>query len=230
MLQLIVKTMHSQHLDDLTHRRANVPCMPAQRSATATAAPGFRRPTADDAIALARERFLAGERVEMRILAEQLGVNRTTLYRWVGEREQLLGTVFSLLIDEWLELVRPQAEGEGVGLFLDLLRRFLELGAAFGPLTRFTESEPALALRVLTDSGGPVTMKTGIVIAAVIAESAPEVEVADDVVSAIGLVAQTLVWANIATGQRPDIERAVAVSRTLLEACERRAPSRSRPR
>ena len=66
------------------------------------AEPIFRRPTAEDALALARDQFLAGERVEMGALAEQLGINRTTLYRWVGEREQLMGTLFSALIDEWL--------------------------------------------------------------------------------------------------------------------------------
>jgi AcrR family transcriptional regulator len=196
--------------------------MPGERSATAIRpAPVFRRPTADDAVALAREQFLAGERIEMRALAEQLDINRTTLYRWVGEREQLMGTVFSLLIDEWLELVRPEAEGEGIDLFLDVLRRFLELGAAFEPLNRFTESEPALALRILTDRDGPVTVKAKAVIAGLIDDLAPEVEASDDVVSAIGLVAQTLVWANIAADQKPDIERAVAVSRTLLEAARR---------
>lgn len=158
----------------------------------------------------------------MRTLAEQLGINRTTLYRWVGEREQLMGTVFSLLIDEWLELIRPAAEGEGIALFFDVLRRFLELGAAFEPLSRFTESEPALALRILTDRDGAVTTKSKAVIAGLIAEAAPEATVSDDIVSAIGLVAQTLVWANIATGQAPDIDRAVAVSRTLLEACDLR--------
>jgi DNA-binding phage protein len=45
-----------------------------------------RRPAALDAFLLARRRFIAGERVDMTALAQELGVNRVTLYRWVGSR------------------------------------------------------------------------------------------------------------------------------------------------
>ena len=41
-------------------------------------------------VPLARRRFLAGERLDMTALATELGVNRVTLYRWVGSREKLL--------------------------------------------------------------------------------------------------------------------------------------------
>jgi AcrR family transcriptional regulator len=184
--------------------------------------PLFRRPTADDAIALAREQFLAGERIEMSTLAEQLAINRTTLYRWVGEREQLMGTLFSALIDDWLELVRTQGEYEGVDGFLDLIRRFLELGAEFEPLNLFTRREPALALRILTDRSGAVTVHADATIAHVLDEVAPELDPSEESIRAIGLVARTLVWANIATGQDPDIEGVVALARTLLE----RSPAR----
>src|ERR687897_998933 len=50
----------------------------------------FRRPTPLDAFRLARRKFLAAERIDMSALAEELEVNRVTLYRWVGSREQLL--------------------------------------------------------------------------------------------------------------------------------------------
>src|ERR1700752_987961 len=43
-----------------------------------------------DAFRLAREKFLAGERIDMSALAGELGVNRGTRYRWVGSRERLL--------------------------------------------------------------------------------------------------------------------------------------------
>ena len=40
--------------------------------------------------ARARRRFQAAERIDMSALAEELGVNRVTLYRWVGSRDRLL--------------------------------------------------------------------------------------------------------------------------------------------
>ena len=54
---------------------------------------------ADAAFRLARRAFLAGERIDMQRLAAELGVNRVTLYRWVGNRGRLLGEVAWELAD-----------------------------------------------------------------------------------------------------------------------------------
>ncbi|MFN8112765.1 MAG: QsdR family transcriptional regulator [Solirubrobacterales bacterium] len=186
--------------------------------ASATTEIAFRRPTPDDALRLAREQFLAGERVEMGALADQLGINRTTLYRWVGEREQLLGTLISSLIDEWLAQVLPTVTSTGVEGLLETISRFLELAAGYEPLTAFTRREPPLALRVLTDRDGAVTEKADATIVAVLAEMLPGEEISAEVVRTIGLVARTLVWANIAVDQEPDIDGVVGVTKILLEA------------
>ncbi len=192
-------------------------------TAPAAVEPRFRRPTKEDALTLAREQFLAGERVEMQTLAAQLDVNRTTLYRWVGERDQLLGQLFAALVDEWLELLMPTAEGEGFERFLDVLRRMLEFGASFEPLTLFTQREPALALRIIGERGGAVALRSEEAVARVLAESEPDVPVPAEVVGAISLVSRTLVWANIASGSDPDVEGPVELARTLLESCRIRA-------
>jgi AcrR family transcriptional regulator len=213
-MQQIVKSMQMQHVHMTSQRSAKLRSM-----APSTASePAFRRPTADDALLLAREQFLAGDRIEMGALADQLGVNRTTLYRWVGEREQLLGNLISGLIDEWLEQVRPTVTSAGVDGVLEIVRRFLELAAGYEPLTAFTRREPPLALRVLTDRAGAVTRKADATVREVLAEMLPDREVSDEIVRAIGLVARTLVWANIAVDQDPDIDGVVDLTRTLLEA------------
>jgi AcrR family transcriptional regulator len=46
------------------------------------------RPTLDDAVRLGRHIFLAGERIDMSAVAEELGINRVTLYRWIGSRDR----------------------------------------------------------------------------------------------------------------------------------------------
>ena len=178
----------------------------------------FRRPTREHAVALARARFLAGERVEMNQLAAELDIGRTTLYRWVGEREQLVGEIFGQLVDEWIALVEPKAKGTGVDRFLDVIRRYLEHAAGSPPLTAFTEREPALALRVLLDRDGQVARHSAEQIRRLLRESDPTVELPDETVRAIVLVAIGLVWAYIATGQEPDIDGAVTLTGTLVES------------
>ena len=64
-----------------------------------------REPTAIDAFKLARRRFQGAERVDMSAMADELGVNRVTLYRWVGSREQLLVEVIWSLGARTLEQI-----------------------------------------------------------------------------------------------------------------------------
>lgn len=179
----------------------------------------FRRPTREDAIALARIQFLAGERVEMQALAAELQIARATLYRWVGEREQLLEVVFSGLVNEWFAEVEPQAKGSGQARLLDVIRRFLEFAAASQPLSDFAEREPALTMKLLLDRDGLVAERSRSAIRRVLEETTPEMEVPDNIIEAIEMTAVSLVWANIAIGREPDIDGAVNLSETLLSVC-----------
>jgi AcrR family transcriptional regulator len=71
------------------------------------------RVTALDAFKLARRTFLSGERLDMTMLARELGINRVTLYRWVGARERLLAEVIWSLWQRTFEIESDRAEGVG---------------------------------------------------------------------------------------------------------------------
>ena len=85
------------------------------------------RPTASDALRLARRRFLAPERVDMSALATELGVNRVTLYRWVGSRDMLLVEVVWSLADGTLRRLDDEVAERGSERIVQLVTRFLEL-------------------------------------------------------------------------------------------------------
>ena len=187
------------------------------------AAAGFRRPTRGDAVELARARFVAGERVEMQMLASELEIGRTTLYRWVGEREQLLEEIFAGLVDEWFSEVIAQAEGRGKGRLLDVMRRFLEFAAGFDPLSEFAAREPALTMRLLLDREGMIAERSKAAIRDLLDEDAPDLVVPENMIDAIEMSAAALVWANIAIGREPDIDGAIELSQTLLDACDTRS-------
>jgi AcrR family transcriptional regulator len=199
----------------------------APDTSVATAAdpgsPTIRRPSREDAVALARAHFLAGQRVEMQTVSAALDIGRTTLYRWVGERDQLLEEVFAGLVEEWFAEVVPQAEGQGRAHLLDVMRRFLELAAAFDPLTEFAEREPALTMRLLLDREGLIAERSKLAIRGLLAEDLPDLEIPENIIDAIEMSAAALVWANIAIGRRPDIDGAIELSSTLLDACPARS-------
>jgi hypothetical protein len=52
-----------------------------------------QRSDATRAYSLARGHLLAGERIDMQHLAAELGADRSTLFRWVGSRDQLVSQI-----------------------------------------------------------------------------------------------------------------------------------------
>jgi AcrR family transcriptional regulator len=69
------------------------------------------RATALDAFELAKRKWLAGERLDIGKLADELDVGRATVFRWVGSREQLYGEVISAAFAQTLEWARRASTG-----------------------------------------------------------------------------------------------------------------------
>src|SRR4029078_5256085 len=103
-----------------------------------------------------RRRWLAGERLDMGALAEELGISRATLYTWVGSKERLRGEVIWSFAEAGVRQARQAASGTGGAYIVDVVSRFTRLNASFEPLRIFTSQDPQLALRLLTSKDGPV--------------------------------------------------------------------------
>jgi hypothetical protein len=139
----------------------------------------------------------------------------------VGEREQLLEEIFAGLVDEWFSEVIPQARGRREKRLLDVMRRFLEFAAGFDPLSEFAAREPALTMRLLLDREGLIAERSKSAVRDLLDENAPDLEVPGSMIDAIEMSAAALVWANIAIGREPDIDGAIELTKTLLDACDR---------
>ena len=93
---------------------------------TSVPAQAGERPSAEDAFKLARRKFLAAERIDMSALAAELGVNRVTLYRWVGSRNQLLVEVVWSVGARTLEKVDAGVKERGAERVVQVVTRFLD--------------------------------------------------------------------------------------------------------
>jgi AcrR family transcriptional regulator len=131
--------------------------MTAARPSVAGGRPG--RPAAasrEDALAVARARFLAGERIDVQAIARELGLARATMHRWFRTRELLLGEVMAEVGEQRIAILRERVGGHGAKALLDSFDAFnRELAGAEG-LRTLLISEHDLALRVLTSSTGVV--------------------------------------------------------------------------
>jgi AcrR family transcriptional regulator len=175
------------------------------------------RPTSADAFALAKRRFLGSERVDMSAMAAELGVNRVTLYRWVGSREQLLVELIWSLAERTLRDVEADTAEDGAERVVAVVTRFLEAVIANAGMQRWVTDEGELAMRLLTrhDKGFQprlIEWMLGLLRSARLELPVDDREVAYVIVRLI----ESYTYLDLILGERPDARRAEPILRLLL--------------
>jgi len=186
------------------------------------AALGVERPvTPADALQAARRHFLRGERLDMNELAQELGIGRATLYRWVGSRDQLLGEVIWSLAAPGLAQARTEAEGRGAAWVLAIYRRFGDLIVEFEPLHRFVKAEPECALRVMTSKASPQQHRVVDAFRDILVEARERKGLQlrldpETLAFALVRIGESFLWTDLITGEAPDLTKAHEVAGMLL--------------
>lgn len=174
-----------------------------------------------EVLSAATAQYLQGDRVDLTIIARELGVGRATIYRWFGSREGLLGEVVGTELVELIARKRARVRrrgGEGLLEVFDAINR--SLAASFA-LRRLFEQEPVNALRVLTSSAGAVQPRAVACIAELIADevtSGRYVPPTDPNTLAYAIVrlAEAFLYSDATSGMRGDHERLRDVEAALL--------------
>ena len=202
-------------------RRADTPL---QRQ---LAGAGTARPTALDAFRHARRTFLAGDRVDMQALARALNVDRATLYRWVGSREQLLTEILWSLITRTIETLRvihingsthaTTGESAAAAVITGTVRGII----ANPGMQRFLDREGDLALRLLTTKATDFEARLITLIGQLIKEEASAGRLnatipADDLPYVLVRIMESYIYLGLITGEHPDPDRAARVIDALL--------------
>jgi AcrR family transcriptional regulator len=105
--------------------------------------------------------YLRGQRLDMQALAAELDVSRATLYRWTGDREQLLSDVLWSLSNEIFERAKADhPRHTGAKRLLAIFRQHVEALVQARPLHIFLQQETNAALRILTSEQGGVQPRT----------------------------------------------------------------------
>ena len=105
--------------------------------------------------------YLRGQRVDMQALAAELGISRTTLYRWTGQREQLLSDILWSLSDDIFEQAkRDHPKHSGTKRLLAIFRQHVGALVEAEPLHIFLQQETQAALRILTSPTAGVQSRT----------------------------------------------------------------------
>ena len=181
-----------------------------------------RRPAAsrEDVLGAALARYLHGERVDVQAVAAELGLGRTTIYRWFGSRDRLLGEVLVRAAEPVMDGARARAKGTGATRLLDMFDRINRDLAAAPALRTFLEQERD-ALRILVSGSGIVQPRMVAKITGFIEEEVragtyePAVE-PEILAYAIVRLAEAFLYNDTVTGIRGDVERLRKVEAVLL--------------
>jgi AcrR family transcriptional regulator len=107
-----------------------------------------------DVLDAAMHRYLRGRRIDVQAIAAELGLGRTTIYRWFGSREGLIGEVLVRAAAPLLKDARANARGRGGPALLDTFDRLNRSLVDAPALRQFVDQEREAALRIITSSAG----------------------------------------------------------------------------
>lgn len=203
---------------------ANLMAMtPARTPLQEQLAGSAQRPTALEAFLRARRTFLDGQRVDMGMLARDLGVNRATLYRWVGSRDQLLVEILWSLTHRTFEtlLADPATIQLGTSRCASILDAYLHTVIQNPGMQAFIENEGDLALRLLTTRATGFQSRLLGFIQDLLAEDLDTGRVRteiplEDLTYVVVRIIESYVYLSLITGEQPDADRASRVLHALL--------------
>lgn len=183
-------------------------------------------------LAAVTELYLAGQRVDITLVAARLGLGRATIYRWFGSREALVGEVVARQLELLVARKRAEVRRRGAAGLLEVLDRVNRTLTHSRAVRRLLEQERDSAMRMLTTSAGVVEPRAVACIQALIEQEmargyAPP---ADPETLAYALVhlRHAFLWNDATSGVRGDYERLREVSAALLGVPVK--PRRSAPR
>ncbi|MTD54857.1 QsdR family transcriptional regulator [Amycolatopsis pithecellobii] len=189
--------------------------LPDDAAGTRTPEPQGR----DAAVRLARKWFINSQRIEMRALADELGVSRMTINRWVGSRDQLIGTITWALAENALDRARDMSTGSGVEVVAGTLEGFIAT-VLDAPFQRaFLRQEGEIALRILTTRSSDVQRNFIAYVAELLRDELPESAERmpiEDLAYLLVRIAESFCYVDMICGGEPDARKVGVAVRVLL--------------
>ncbi|GAA1945092.1 QsdR family transcriptional regulator [Microbacterium deminutum] len=170
----------------------------------------------------AREAFISSRRIDMGALAASLGVDRTSLFRWVGNRDALLSEVlWSLAVPTLVQADHANEWHSGGPRVAGILTHFVDDLITARYFRDFLRREPARALRLLTTKESPIQRRHVATAEWLVRRDLGEAPLGGAIDPA-GLAyllvrtSESFTYADLISGDNPSAERARVAFRLLL--------------
>jgi AcrR family transcriptional regulator len=157
----------------------------------------------------------------MSSVADELGISRVTLYRWVGNRGALLGEVMGTLAIQSLETEDARIKATGRERIAHLATHIVQSLMTHPGMQALLAAEPEFALRLLTTSEGSVQARimdwweralTDEIASGRMSSPLP----ARDIAYLIVRLCESFVYKEVIVGEPADAEHAAVLFRMVL--------------
>lgn len=167
--------------------------------------------------------FMAKERIDMSAMARQLDINRATLYRWVGSRDQFLVEMIWQMTVKSLDQLGRESKVSGPDRVIEVTIDFAEQVIENPGMKHWLATEGESAMSLLTRSGAGYQPR----LIAWVEDSIdrqvsdgnmclPEGVASHDLAYVIERVMAGYIYLDLITGEQPDARRAEPLLSMLL--------------
>jgi AcrR family transcriptional regulator len=187
--------------------------------------------SADEIVGHAARWIHRGIRLDTRALAAELGISRTTLFRRIGNRENLMGDALWMLSDRTMRNAVQRWEStsgsavrdaKGTLRCLAVMHEYRSVIATDAGFQRLLDDEPTVAIRVLTDPRGRVQPRVVAahmnLLARDIADGGfiPSVGL-ESLAFALVRLGEAFLYSDVLAARAPDLEAASTLISALVE-------------
>ncbi|MPZ83963.1 MAG: transcriptional regulator [Actinophytocola sp.] len=188
-------------------------------------------PTAEEIVRIAAHWIGRSVRLDTRTLAAELGISRSTLFRRVGNREDLMGDALWYMADRTMaaatraweaEYGAAVRDGHGELRCLAVMRRYRSDIAGNPGFGRLLDEEPTVAIRVLTDPRGRVQPRVMVAHVGLLQRDidaggfTPAVSL-ESLCYAIVRLGEAFLYSDVLASRAPDLEAASTLLAALVE-------------
>ena len=113
------------------------------------------RATPLDAFNLAKKNWMMTQKLNVGELAEELGVSRATLFRWIGNKDLLMGEIMWSLYEPPVMQARQSCSGDGVEYVVDVFRQVNTAILTYQPMRNWLHADGQYALSILSSKNSP---------------------------------------------------------------------------
>ena len=191
-----------------------------------------QRPTAEEIVRTAAHWIGRAARLDTSTFAAALGISRSTLFRRVGNREELMGDALWYMADRTMAAaLRAWVEANGDVVrdpsgelrCLAVMRQYRSDIAGNAGFRKLLNDEPTVAIRVLTDPHGRVQPRVMAAHVELLRRDiddggfVPAVSL-ESLCYAIVRLGEAFLYSDVQVGRAPDLEAASTLLAALVEA------------